>query len=100
MSAFVPRAGFRLALLMALVSQPLGAVSASDRCYGDWSDAAPIVARERLRPARDIHDRAKEWLGGAVVRIVLCEAGGQYHYRVLVRREDGRIAQLTVEAVP
>jgi hypothetical protein len=33
-----------------------GRASAEDRCYGEWSDAAPIVAREKLRSARDVQD--------------------------------------------
>lgn len=72
--------------------------AADGRCYGDWSDAAPIVAREQLRSARDVQDMARLELGGDVVRIVLCEADGGFVYRLVLRRLDGRIGNLTVSA--
>lgn len=74
------------------------ASAAGDRCYGDWSDAAPIVTRERLRSARDVQDMARIQLGGDVVRIVLCEAQEGFVYRLVLRRLDGRIGTLTVKA--
>lgn len=71
---------------------------ADERCYGDWSDAAPIVAREQLRSARDVQDMARIELGGDVVRIVLCQGEGGFVYRLVLRRLDGRIGTLTVNA--
>ncbi len=73
-------------------------VAAEERCYGDWSDAALVVAAERLRSARDVHDLARAHLGGDVVRIVLCRVADDYVYRVVLRRADGRIGNLTVSA--
>jgi uncharacterized membrane protein YkoI len=70
------------------------------RCYGDWSDAAPIVAREKLRSARDVQDMARGEMAGDVVRILLCEADGGFVYRLVLRRLDGRIGTLTVSARP
>lgn len=72
--------------------------AAEARCYGDWSDAAPIVVREHLRSARDVQDMARIEFGGDVVRIVLCEAEGGFVYRLVLRRLDGRIGTLTVNA--
>ena len=83
------------AAALALLAAP---AAASDRCYGDWSDAAPIVAREQLRSARDVQDMARVELGGDVVRILLCEADGTFVYRLVLRRLDGRIGNLTVNA--
>ncbi len=75
-----------------------GPVAAEERCYGDWSDAAPVVAAERLRPARDVHDLARDRHGSDVVRIVLCRVADDYVYRIVLRRSDGRIGNLTVGA--
>lgn len=92
-------AGLALALLGGAPVAPASA--AEQRCYGDWSDAAPIVARERLRSARDVQDMARHELGGDVVRIVLCEAdGGSFVYRLVLRHGNGRIGNLTVDAAP
>jgi hypothetical protein len=75
--------------------QEAGAVS---RCYGEWSEAAPIVAREKLRSALDVQDMAREQLGGDVVRIVLCEGDEGFVYRLVLRRLDGHIGTATVTA--
>ena len=89
-------AGLGLPLLaLVLAAAPAGA---QERCYGDWADAAPIVAGQRLRSARDAQDVARDRLSGDVVRIVLCETPAGFVYRIVMRREDGRIANLTVNA--
>jgi hypothetical protein len=87
-----------LALTVALSPVHAPTATAKERCYGDWSDAAPIVAREQLRSARDVQDMAREELGGDIVRIVLCEAEAGFVYRLVLRRLDGRIGTLTVSA--
>lgn len=96
------RRSIAIAVLLALsaVVSPgrLPTAAAEERCYGDWSDAAPIVAREQLRSARDVQDMARIELGGDVVRIVLCQAEGGFVYRLVFRRLDGRIGTLTVSA--
>lgn len=71
---------------------------AAPRCYGEWSEAAPIVAREKLRSALDVQDKARDELGADVVRIVLCEGDGGFVYRLVLRRLDGHIGTLTVSA--
>jgi hypothetical protein len=87
-----------LALAATLLPGRSPTAAADERCYGDWSDAAPIVAREQLRSARDVQDMARVELGGDIVRIVLCEAEGGFVYRLVLRRLDGRIGTLTVSA--
>lgn len=72
--------------------------SAGPQCYREWSEAAPIVAREKLRSAVDVQDMAREELGGDVVRIVLCEGDEGFVYRLVLRRLDGHIGTLTVSA--
>ncbi|MGE3916474.1 MAG: hypothetical protein AB7F78_12335 [Hyphomicrobiaceae bacterium] len=85
---------------MAPISEALAAPpDAEARCYGDWSDAAPIVEQRQLRSARDVQDMARVELGGDVVRIVLCEGeDGAFVYRLVLRRDDGRINTVTVRA--
>lgn len=75
-----------------------GKAAAGDQCFGDWSDAAPVVAREQLRSARDVQDRARQELGGDIVRILLCEEAEGFVYRLVLRHSDGRIGKLTVSA--
>ncbi|MDX2155150.1 MAG: hypothetical protein SFW09_01470 [Hyphomicrobiaceae bacterium] len=72
--------------------------AAEPACYRDWSDAAPVVVREGLRSARDMHDLARDRLDADVVRITLCQEGAGFVYRLVVRRNDGSIAKWTVSA--
>lgn len=67
-------------------------------CYADWSDAAPIVMREQLVTARDMHAEARLRYNGDLVRITLCEEDSHFTYRLLVRDPQGRISGVTVDA--
>ncbi len=82
---------------LALTPAP-AAIGQSVRCFDDWSDAAPIVLRERLVPARDLHSWARKRLKSKVIRVTLCQDGDRYIYRLLVRGPKGRIRNRTVEA--
>jgi len=88
---------FVLAALVAWSPAP-AAVGQSVRCFDDWSDAAPIVLRENLLPARDIHSWARKRLKGKVIRMTLCQDGDRYIYRILVREPKGRIRNRIIEA--
>jgi uncharacterized membrane protein YkoI len=90
-------AGAALLATLALSPAP-AAIGQSVRCFDDWSDAAPIVLREKLVPARDIHAWARKRLKGKVVRVTLCQDGERYIYRILVREPKGRIRNRNVEA--
>jgi hypothetical protein len=84
-----------MAVLALPASSPADAVG---RCYEEWSEAAPIVARERLRTARDVRHMARSTLGSDVVRIVLCDENGAYVYRLVLRRLDGSLGTMKVGA--
>ena len=88
---------FILAAMVALSPAP-AAVGQSMRCFDDWSDAAPIVLRENLVPAREVQSWARKRLKGNVIRVTLCQDGDRYIYRLLVREQKGRIRNRIVEA--
>ena len=63
----MPARSLCLSLGLAACALALAApVAAEERCYGDWSDAALVVAAERLRSARDVHDLARDHPGDIV----------------------------------
>lgn len=68
------------------------------RCWPQWSDAAPIVAREALAGARAVHDEVRRRFGGQLVRITLCEAAGRYHYRLVILEPRGLVRHLDIDA--
>lgn len=86
-----------LATILA-VSMWSAPVNAETNCFGDWSDAAPVVNREGLKSTRDVQEMARERVGGDVVRITLCRADEGFVYKLVVRGWDGRISNLTVAA--
>lgn len=91
----------RLAAVFALAS--LGLVppvsAASERCWADWSTAAPIVRREALVSTKDLHDLARTRNLGNVVRITLCETEGRFVYRLVVIEPAQRaVSNVVVDA--
>ena len=100
------RSRIRISLLMFIFTAlatsatvPAGAApAAGDICFSNWSDAAPIVARERLMPARDVQEMSRRQLRGDVVRITLCREDAGYVYLLLMRDGQGRISNLKISA--
>ncbi len=89
-----------ISLLLPLVAAlPAGGARADEPpCIADWSDAAPIVARERLASVRNIQDLARIRFSGDLVRITLCREDSRFVYRVILRDLRGRISSQTVDA--
>jgi uncharacterized membrane protein YkoI len=86
-----------LATTMAAQTVALADVNA-DRCYADWSDAAPVVRREALLPTEMLLQQARLRKLGDLVRITLCEQQGRYVYRLVVASAPGRLRNMTVDA--
>ena len=89
---------FAAQLAPATVSAASAAPANEDICFSNWSDAAPIVARERLIPARDVQEMSRRQLPGDVVRITLCREEAGYVYLLLLRDGQGRISNLKIDA--
>lgn len=86
---------------LALVAYVTSARAASEPpyiCFSNWSDAAPIVARERLLAARDVQAISRRRRAGDVVRITLCREDTGYVYLLLLRDDRGRISNLKIHA--
>jgi len=93
------RALVALAATVCLVAASAAQLSASQpACWPEWSDAAAVVERERLASAKGVHVLARQHTGGELLRITLCEQGGAYVYRLLVRDDQGRVSSHTVDA--
>ena len=87
-------------ILLICLLVPGGAYAAAakdDKCY-EWSDAAPIVRREKLASAKDVHEQTRKRLEGELLRITLCEEKGHYVYKLIVQEGGGKVRNLTVDA--
>lgn len=67
-------------------------------CYADWSDAAPIVKKEGLTTIEALAETARGKLSGDIVKTTLCEEGGGFVYRLLIREPAGKLVNHTVDA--
>jgi len=97
------RATASLSLLLVLLppAVPPGALAedrAEDGCIADWSDAAPIVARERLLPTPAVQALSRRLHSGDVVRLTLCRRGDGYVYRLVLRDDRGRLSNRVIDA--
>jgi len=88
--------GAVLAVLLGLAASDQA--QAGVRCYANWSEAAPVVVRERLVSARDIHQLVRKSSLAKVVRITLCRTGQGYKYKLVVFGPDGKARKLILDA--
>jgi uncharacterized membrane protein YkoI len=89
----------RFPALLAALLLTLGLTGqAAAECYDDWSEAAPIVRKQGLLTVDKLTPMAKTKLGGDVVKVTLCEDGGRFVFRVVVREASGSLKTVTVDA--
>ena len=75
------------------------AMADEPKCYVNWSDAAGVVRKEKLAPVERVSSLAHRSMPGSeVVKATLCEEGGRYSYRLVVRQPDGHVTTINVDA--
>ncbi len=74
------------------------ALPAQTQCITDWSIAAPIVHERGLVTVEALSRIAAVELPGVLVKTTLCEEGGKFYYRILVRDREGKIIARSVDA--
>jgi hypothetical protein len=74
------------------------AASPAPQCYTSWSDAGPVVEREALAPARDVHAQAKQRRLGDLVKITLCQENGRYTYLLVLHDKPKGVIHMTIDA--
>jgi hypothetical protein len=87
-----------LALVVGIALMSPARAAGSVDCYPDWSDAALIVARERLMPANEVQAMTRRHLAGDVIRLTLCRSATGYIYRIVFRDDRGRLKKLVITA--
>ena len=90
----------RALILLAVWLIPAGlclAAAQEDKCY-EWTEAAPIVRREKLVSAKDLHEQARQRLDGELIRITLCEEKGNFIYKLVLQGGGGKLRYMSVDA--
>ncbi len=85
-------------MLVSSAVAPGSTVQAGEHCFANWSEAAPVVAQEKLASAKDIHDLVRKKLSAKVVRITLCKGAQGYEYRLVTFETSGKARKLTLNA--
>ncbi|MEQ1712665.1 MAG: hypothetical protein ABL908_14865 [Hyphomicrobium sp.] len=92
----------RTLMIAATVLSHVAAATASARagetCMADWSVAASVVRKEGLTTVEQLLKLAHKSGAGDIVRTTLCEDGGTYVYRLVVKDRNGQLKTLTVDA--
>jgi uncharacterized membrane protein YkoI len=87
-----------LLALIALAAPPAsdGALAA-DQCWA-VSEAGPIVKKEVLIPASDLHAQAQGRIKGKILSMQLCQERGRWIYKLVVLGASGRVENVTLDA--
>ena len=90
-----------LIFVAAVLSHAAAAIAparAGETCMTDWSLAAAVVRKEGLTTVEQLSKLAHKSGAGDIVRTTLCEDGGTYVYRLVVKDRNGQLKSLTVDA--
>lgn len=71
---------------------------AGEVCMSDWGAAGEIVRREGLRTVEQLAQASPQQLKGEIVRATLCQDGGAYVYRLVVRASNGQLRNVVLTA--
>ena len=65
----------------------------------DWAKAAAIVQRRGMIDVDSLSVLARKKFKGQIMTARLCKAGSSYFYRLVIRRTDGRVERVKVDAL-
>lgn len=95
----MPRAPLIAVILATLAMGAPAAVRAGgETCIADWSVAAGVVRKEGLITVEQLLQLAKKSGAGDIVRTTLCEGGGSFVYRIVVKDGKGQLKSIVVDA--
>ncbi len=92
--------GTTLAFAVAALAGAGAAAAAAPslECFTSWSEAGPVVEREALVKARDVHAQAKQRRLGDLVKITLCRENGRYTYQLVLHDKPKGVIHMSVDA--
>jgi uncharacterized membrane protein YkoI len=92
----LPRySAFILTLAVLISSAP---AAAEETCIADWALATPIMVREKLVTIEQLSPQMRARGAGDIIRSSLCDEKGRYFFRLVVRDQNGKVTNVTVDA--
>lgn len=87
---FLPTLLFSIALA--------GKAGAAETCLTDWGAAGEIVRAQGLKTVEQLAKSSPQQLKGQIVKATLCQDGGGYVYRLVVRDGAGQLKNVVLSA--
>ena len=86
-------------MVAALFASPGLRAGASEQCIADWAKAATIVQQRKMIDVDGLSVLARKKFNGQIMTARLCNSSGSYFYRLVIRRRDGRVERVKVDAL-
>lgn len=68
------------------------------KCIEDWAEAAAIVKAGQMMDVSDLSKIARDKYAGRIMTARLCSGDRGYFYRLVIRDDEGRARQVTIQA--
>ena len=85
-----------LAALVIGLAVSLPAANAD--CLSDWGAAAEVVRANGLQTVEQLAKTSPQQLKGQIIKATLCEEGGGFVYRLVVREATGQMKNVVIDA--
>lgn len=76
----------------------LGVPAARAECLSDWGAAAEVVRENGLQTVEQLSKMSPQQLKGQIIKVTLCEEGGRFVYRLVVRDGAGQMKNVVLDA--
>lgn len=83
------------ALVIALAA---ASPAAKAECLADWGAAAEVVRANGLRTVEQLTNMSPQQLKGQIIKATLCEEGGRFVYRLVLRDGAGQMKIVVLDA--
>lgn len=88
------------AIMLAVIFGPRAvSAGAPEQCIGDWAQAATIVQQRKMVDVAKLSKLARKKFDGKIMSARLCKEKGDYFYRLVIRRDNGRMQRVKVDAL-
>jgi uncharacterized membrane protein YkoI len=89
---------FALPLALMLATAVPNAAMAGEGCTENYSDMASTVKAKGLMPAKQVQQLAQGKIDGKIVKVSLCQNGGDYQYELVYLNGAGQVVTQAVDA--
>lgn len=86
-------------LMLAISLVPSQNATAREQCIADWAQASVIVQQQKMIDVDRLSVLAKKKYDGRIMTARLCKGDNAYFYRLVIRRSDGRVERVKIDAL-